>query len=286
MPAGDILVHARRINERLDGKSDFFEQKFFRKDGSAFWAIASVTPLGSDKNVVGAFAMLTDIDERKHVEEALKEANRKLNILSSITRHDITNQLMLISGFLKILEKKQPDLTNNSYFQKINKAAGQIAAIIRFTQTYESVGVNAPVWQDVRTLIETAAKQAPLGEVVLVNEIPPGTKVFADPLIVKVFYNLMENAMRYGVKIRTIRFSLLETCDKTLIICEDDGVGIPQEEKNRIFDRGFGRNTGLGLFLAREILDITGITIHETGEPGVGARFEMCVPNGACRTPD
>jgi signal transduction histidine kinase len=48
----------------------------------------------------------------------------------------------------------------------------------------------------------------------------------------------------------------------------------------RIFEQGFGKNTGLGLFLSREILAITGITITENGVPGKGARFEITVPRG------
>jgi len=47
--------------------------------------------------------------------------------------------------------------------------------------------------------------------------------------------------------------------------------------------RGFGKNTGLGLFLSKEILSITDITITENGEPDKGARFEMVVPKGAYR---
>jgi signal transduction histidine kinase len=53
--------------------------------------------------------------------------------------------------------------------------------------------------------------------------------------------------------------------------------------KEKIFERGFGKNTGLGLFLAREILVITGITITENGTPGKGARFEITVPKGMWR---
>ena len=55
------------------------------------------------------------------------------------------------------------------------------------------------------------------------------------------------------------------------------------KRQEKIFERGFGKNTGLGLALSREILDITGIMIRETGEPGKGARFEMVVPKGAWR---
>ena len=55
-------------------------------------------------------------------------------------------------------------------------------------------------------------------------------------------------------------------------------MGFRSQIKRRIFERGFGNNTGLGLFLSREILSITDITIRETGEPGKGARFEINVP--------
>ena len=233
--------------------------------------------------VEGVFAAARDITERKVAEEALHQANKKLNLLSSITRHDINNQLTVLMGYLAIINKKLPDPTLNEYFQKVATAAQRISSMIKFTKEYDSIGVNAAVWQDCRTVVDTAAKEAPLGQVVLKNDLPAGAEVFADPLIVKVFYNLMDNAARYGGKIRTIRFSVEEAGDDHLIVCEDDGDGVITEEKEKIFERGFGKNTGLGLALAREILDITGITIRETGEPGKGARFEMTVPNGAYR---
>jgi len=155
--------------------------------------------------------------------------------------------------------------------------------MVLFTKEYEEIGIHAPVWQDCHKLVENALKEAPLGNVVVNNELPTGIEVFADPLIVKVFYNLMDNAVRYGGKITMIQFSSRESGDEHVIICEDDGNGIPADEKEKIFERGYGKNTGLGLALAREILDITGITIHETGVPGKGARFEMVVPKGAKR---
>jgi signal transduction histidine kinase len=97
-----------------------------------------------------------------------------------------------------------------------------------------------------------------------------------------VFSNLMDNTVRHGesaTRVR-VRYRPEEDGDLTLI-WEDDGAGVPVEEKERIFHRGVGKNTGFGLFLIREILGITGIGITETGEPGKGARFEMRVPRGA-----
>jgi signal transduction histidine kinase len=66
-------------------------------------------------------------------------------------------------------------------------------------------------------------------------------------------------------------------------VCEDNGGGIDRETKKHLFKHGFGKHTGFGLFLIREILSITGITIDENGEPGKGARFEIIVPNDMYR---
>ena len=66
-----------------------------------------------------------------------------------------------------------------------------------------------------------------------------------------------------------------------VITFSDDGVGIPDDQKEKVFLQGFGKHTGLGMYLARAILSITGITIKETGECGKGARFEMvCTGRG------
>jgi len=147
----------------------------------------------------------------------------------------------------------------------------------------EKSGVNALVWLYCRILVNTAAKQAPPGQVMVKTNCKTRTEMFADPLFVKLCYNVIDNAVRYGGKIKTIRFSLKEHDGDHIVVCEDDGDGVPANEKEQIFARGFGKNTGLGLAISREILDITGITIRETGEPGKGAQFEMAVPNGAYR---
>ena len=68
-----------------------------------------------------------------------------------------------------------------------------------------------------------------------------------------------------------------------ILVYEDDGAGISDAEKEKIFNQGYGKNTGLGLFLIREILDLTGIVIHESGKEGVGVRFEILIPEGSFR---
>ena len=251
---------------------------------------ARIKITGDDEisRLAGSMNTLLDEVEHSHVQlvaayQSASQANRKLKLLSSITRHDITNQLTSLDGYLSILEKKQPDTKLGAYIQGAVTAEQRILAMIQFTKEYESIGVKEPAWQDCSILVDTAIKQAPQGNVRITNDLQAGAEILADPLIVKVFYNLIDNAVRYGGKITTIQFSPQESGNNFLIVCEDDGIGVPADEKERIFERGFGKNTGLGLFLAREILDITGITIKETGEPGKGARFEIIVPKGAYR---
>lgn len=217
--------------------------------------------------------------------KAIQEANRKLSLLSTVTRHDINNQLIALMGYLKLLEKKQPTPLSQEHLQKAEAAASRISVMIQFTKEYEDIGVHAPVWQNVHCLLDRVAKEVTLGPVKVVNDLPPGTEIFADPLIQKVFFNLMDNAARHGGKITTIRFSIQKSDGSDVLVCEDDGNGVTRVDKERIFERGFGQNTGLGLFLVREILSITSITVTENGEPGRGARFVMVVPSEGFREP-
>ena len=221
--------------------------------------------------------------ERRRMEKALNEANKKLNLLSSITRHDINNQLMALNGFVELLHNEIPDPTLEHYFSRIKKASSQIAAMIGFTKEYEKIGVHAPDWQNLQTLVSSAEKGIIPGQVTVKNDLPRNTDMCADPLIVKVFFNLIDNTIRHGGQITTIRFSYEARKGDRIIVCEDDGDGVITEEKERIFDWEFGKNTGFGLPISREILNITGITITETGVPGKGARFEIVVPAGKFR---
>jgi PAS domain S-box-containing protein len=232
----------------------------------------------------GMVFIFHDISGRKQAEEAIRQANRKLTLLSSVTRHDINNLLTLLQGYLRLLEKNRSEPVFNEYFQKAKTTVERISANIRFTREYESIGLRAPLWQDCRALIDMAAKKVTQGKVSVINDLPKGTEVFSDPLVEKVFYNLIDNALRYGEgNLTQIRFFSCKTGDTLIIACEDDGAGISSEDKEHLFERGFGKNTGLGLFLSREILSITGISITETSEPFNGARFDISVPKGSYR---
>ena len=219
----------------------------------------------------------------KFYNQTLDEANKKLTLLSEITRHDIISQLTALQLYLEILENKLPDTSFHEYFKKIGIATDRISSIVQFTREYEEIGVNTPVWVDIRTIVDTAIKDDVVGHIRIVNDLPANFEVFSDALIANVFYKMIANARLYGGKITTIQFSVLEDNGNHIIICKDDGVGVPADEKEMIFKREYKKSVGLSLALSREILLVTGITIKETGEPGKGARFEMTVPKGAWR---
>ena len=261
-----------------------FDSFWRHKDGHRIILETRAVPIfRTDGSLAGFRGIDRDITQRKHVEETLRRSNKKLNLLSTITRHDISNQLMVLRGYLEMLEDTQLDPSQQEYFRMITATAKRISSLILFTREYEDLGITEPTWQDCHVIVDIAVKQILPGQILVQNDIPSGTEVFADPLIARVIYNLLDNAVRYGDHITTIRFSVSEQNGDHILVCEDNGVGVPQGEKEKIFERGFGKNTGLGLAVSREILSITGITISETGEPGKGARFEMVVPKGMYR---
>jgi signal transduction histidine kinase len=223
-----------------------------------------------------------EIVERKRAEGALQMAIRKLNMLSSITRHDILNQITGLRGYLGLSMRKIQDPAILEFVKKADKASESIQWQIEFTRNYQSIGEQAPKWQLVPAIISSAIRQLnPPG--IGIKLTVQNWEVFADPLLEKVFYNLMENSLRHGDHVSCMEISAQETENGLAITYTDDGTGISEEDKKRLFQKGFGKHTGLGLFLSREILAITEITITETGEPGRGVQFVITVPKRGYR---
>jgi len=214
---------------------------------------------------------------------AFQTSNKKLNLLSGITRHDIRNQILALMGFIGLAKMKTTDPDLLHYIEREEIAAQNIQRQIEFTKNYEEIGVRAPQWQDIGMLC-SAMQARVTGDGMTLSVAVEGLEIFADTLLEKVFENLIDNSRRHGERARHISFTTLQYgLDYLALVYEDDGVGVHEEDKERIFEKGFGKNTGLGLFLTREILSITGLTIKESGVYGKGARFEILVPKGKYR---
>ncbi|MDE4907723.1 PAS domain S-box protein [Methanogenium marinum] len=226
-----------------------------------------------------------NITERKKAETALKEVNKKLNLLGSITRHDILNQVTVAEGYMEILEMDgffPPGSGEEKYAKIVSGAIETIERQILFTRDYQDLGEQAPEWYHVGRIIDENYRNLSFQKILLANNVG-NLEIYADPLFAKVIYNLLDNAVKHGDTITTITFSFARSDDQMDLICEDDGAGIPDDVKEKIFRREYYKHTGLGLFLSREILSITGLSIQETGEEGKGARFVIHIPKGLFR---
>ena len=241
------------------------------------------SPLYDSKGrIIGSIESIRDISARKRVEETLMKTNEKLNLLSSITRHDIRNRITIFFGILPLITKMSADPDIADMVHLLEKAAGAIRDQIEFSRDYQDMGVHAPEWRDTSVMFDRTTYQGVPSEVKAVNKLN-GLFIYADPLLERVFYNLIDNTLRHGGEVSLITASYLSNETGIVIIYEDNGTGIPDDLKEKVFERGYGKNTGLGLFLVRQILAITGISIHETGIFGTGVRFEMKVPEGCYR---
>ncbi len=226
---------------------------------------------------------LTEINTRLDAsQKAVVAANKKLNLLSSITRHDIKNQLTALLAYIELSKMTAADEEMKATIAKEEIVAGNILRQIEFTKTYEDIGVKAPQWQNVAE--EMSALEPVLEGTGIHLSVQTGDlEICADPLLAKVFENLIDNSLRHGERVRHIMVRCEMRGEGCMLIYSDDGAGIPAKDKQRIFEKGFGKHTGLGLFLTREILSITGIAITETGLFGGGVQFELFVPPGSFR---
>jgi PAS domain S-box-containing protein len=247
-------------------------------DGTTIPIIKYVVPV-TLKGQPHLLETFIDNSERKKAEAAIELANRKLNLMNNITRHDILNTITGIYGCVDMLRASGVETENDQLLADIKEQVRVIQRQITFTKEYQEVGIRMPQWQNVRAIIGKVIsnfEKLPFSPLVEVGEF----EIYADPLFEKVIYNLLDNAVRYAETAMQFTFSSRKSGKTLILICEDNGVGVPEDQKELIFKRGIGKNTGMGLFLTREILEITGISICETGVSGKGARFEIHIPPG------
>lgn len=224
------------------------------------------------------YVSLVDVTERERIKEALASANRKLNILSSITRHDILNEVTVAIGYLDMIDDASPE-DKDDFIKKAYIAVEGIRKQAEFTRDYQDMGLSSPLWQNPGKVVEEyLASNGEYGGIEV--EIDTGdVEVFADPMLPKVFANIMSNSLVHGETASKITISSSKDDSGSLtIVIEDNGIGISEEKKKSLFKPGIGRNHGFGLYLVKEILSITGIGIKEIGNAGEGARFVITVP--------
>ncbi|MDD1669189.1 MAG: PAS domain S-box protein, partial [Methanomicrobiales archaeon] len=250
-PVPGALVEETIGEVQESGRMEIIEFTQESEGARCFYEGRFIPLLGSQ--VIGIFR---DITGRKKGEMALLKANEKLQLLSDITRHDILNALTAVSAYQELARESSSDPLILTYLGKQQGLTQQIHGLIEFARFYQKLGVAEPSWQDVDGILARVIPQQDTGMAQVLFNLQ-GVEVYADPLLERVFSNLIENAVCHGEGVTCIQFGYEETPSGLTVTCEDDGVGIPAPDKERIFGKGVGRHSGLGLFLVREILGIT-----------------------------
>lgn len=268
-----ISLLARHVEGEPTGPEEFVIN---RKDKSRVIVEIRNHPvkIGGKTIVLGS---AHDVTSRHIAEESLRRMNAKLTLLNIITRHDILNTVTALLLYIDLLKEDPKDEAQRETFVKVEHLAQTIRRQIEFTKVYQDIGIELPQWQSLEEVIARASATASLHGATVRSDIR-GIEIYADPLLENVVQNLIDNSLRHGGGVDSIWITSLRDESGMKIVYEDNGQGIPPREKEQIFKRGYGKNTGFGLFLSREILSITGLAIKETGTFGKGARFEIRVP--------
>lgn len=275
------------ISEAFKKGMDSFFWLHKRVDGTIFPAEVLLTrmPL-KDRNVLQA--TVRDITERKEAEAKLKAnsdrikmMNEKLRVVGSLSRHDVRNKLSAVTGYAYLLKKKHADQADIvEGVNKIEQAIRDSTKIFEFAKIYEQLGVEELTYIDTENMLNEAVSLFAGFNLKVSNECR-GLTLLADSFLRQLFYNLIDNTMKYAKKATTIRVHYEKAEHGGLrLIYEDDGVGISAKNKTKLFSEGFstGGSTGFGLFLIGKMMEVYGWQIQETGKPGKGVQFTMTIP--------
>jgi signal transduction histidine kinase len=194
----------------------------------------------------------------------------------------VRNKLSAVTGNAYLLKRKlAEDPEALEQLTDMETAVRLVETIFEFARIYEKLGTEQLVNMDVGKTVDEAVSLFPdLKGVKVVNECR-GLTVLADSLLNQLFYNLVDNSLKYGEKIQQIKIHYnTMNADQLEIVYEDDGVGIPDKMRSNLFKEGFtsGKGTGYGLFMIKRICKVYGWTIQETGKQGKGAQFTMLIP--------
>jgi PAS domain S-box-containing protein len=219
-----------------------------------------------------------EIVERKYIEVQMQLANYKLNLINDVMYQDIQNKVTALRGYTNLIKDTEGE-ERAALIKTEEEILSTIHSLIAKTKEYQKMGTEKPAWLELNFLISRQRHYE--GVQVILDPSLNGLFLYTDPLMSRVFDILIENALIHGKSLSRILFSSMMNSEGITVVCEDDGVGISEKEKKTVFDRVVAGQGKFGLFFVQQFLNLSGMTITETGEPGKGAKFEISVPVGA-----
>jgi len=200
VPKSD-MDEAEALDRKALGGYVYHNTKRRRKDGSLVSVAVSAAPIVAEGKPVGFVAMYKDISDLKDAEKRLESMNEKLQVVGGLTRHDVRNKLGVLTGNAFLLKKKYADhMDIVGGLKDMEQACTEIVRIFDFAKMYEMLGVEDLTCIDVeKTFSEAASLFSGLINLKVVNDCH-GLTVLADSLLRQLFYNLIDNSLKYGKK--------------------------------------------------------------------------------------
>lgn len=219
-----------------------------------------------------------DLLDHIRSEKAVRKANEKLNYFNAIVRHDIMNLMMGINGYIDIIDEIVDDDEVHLLIRKSRDLGERILRIAELTRTYQDLGIRPPSFIEAGQAVQRIINRHEFSGKIVSDVQLNGLFLYVDRMFDVVIYEIVRNSLQYGGEGVTITVSLDKVPEGLALVFEDSGPGVHPDFKERIFSRTYADRKGYGLYLASEILDLTGIGIRETGIYGKGARFELVFP--------
>lgn len=299
----DLPKVKQATHEHETGKTNSFkvEHRLKTKDGNYKWILnwGKIVEFDEDGNPVRALGTHIDIHNRKVTEEKLKYLNKTKNRLFSIIGHDLKNPLSDIIGFSELLRinfHKYPSEKVEKFHELIFSSAkttqNLLDNLLQWSRFHSGELLFKPEYFNLEEIITNCfilfKSKAESKELGLINEIKSPVEVYADKRMIEtVLRNLISNAIKYTHKGGNIKLYHEIQKDKIIVVVEDTGIGIKNEEVDSLFakDNQISLNgttgekgTGLGLIICKDFIDKHDETIWVESQYGVGSAFKFTLP--------
>jgi PAS domain S-box-containing protein len=291
----DREIAIERFERSLAGEPQTFELRYIARDGSVRYLTADNTPLRIDGRITGVLSIARDITEQKQERERAAQADklRALGQLASGVAHDFNNALAAILGRAQLLRREARDPETIRSLDVIQTAAEDAASTVRRIRAFarQSPGEEAArvglrgLIHDAIEITRTRWEKDSRGfrhDVRLEAECEVYTTGSASELR-EVFVNLIVNAVDAMPEGGRLSISCWRAGGSLELRFADEGVGMAEEVRERIFEPFYttkGVNgTGLGLFVSYGIIERHGGSIRVESEPGRGTTFIIALPD-------